>query len=825
MKRSRLVVIAIFMAALFGLALPRSHAYVEAPMSFGAIVAQSSHILLMRVEMVDRTNNIIVYRKLKDLKGVHPQVLIKHNIGRGGLRPNEWKPPMEWAEPGKIAAFFHNGGASETCIGNWWYQAYGGGEWWNHSHGEPFLSRSYSGPPEKLAALIPQMLEGKEVVVPCMVGTNLEDLHHRRAKIHRLKASLKLQDYNPKRDFVGWGGEDFRRLNGMAGFTHISSLTRVDPEAQAISVMDYDADGKPDLALVGGSRVALMQNNGDSLSENTLPGVVGARSAVWADYNSDGKPDLLLATPSGPRLFTNQGGSFRDDSQFLPGQPAWSLTAAAWLDYDADGKPDLLLANGYHGLRLYRNVGPQPPPPPATPTLGPWHYLGPLDNAGGRGFEATHPVETKVDLQGVHEGRDKEKIGWKQRNFSDGAVNDLRLFKPQHNVQSAVYLYRQIDVATPTDLPIRLGSDDTLSVWLNGQKILANNSYRAAAPDQDRVTLKLKAGTNHLLMKVCQGDGDWAFFFAADKVQAATPPILAFTDVSKSVGLGDGVAANVKHDSLTVSDVDNDGRPDFLYGNLLVMNRKTEKGVVFALAKDSGIAFASGKVSPVFGDYDSDGHPDLFVPQQGKGLLFKNDGQGRFADVTAKSGDLAQALGWATSAAWGDFDNDGHLDLAVGCLKASNRLFRNKGDGTFEDATVKVGLAQKIFNSQAVSFIDLNNDGNLDLVFNNEGQDAVVLLGSNTLAGKHIPLTMRVAGKDGVTGSRVRVLTKDGKHVATRDISGGDGRGGQQAPLARFTLEPGKYRVEVRYSTGQVRAKDITVGDLPLRAQIDEKTE
>ncbi len=297
--------------------------------------------------------------------------------------------------------------------------------------------------------------------------------------------------------------------------------------------------------------------------------------------------------------------------------------------------------------------------------------------------------------------------------------------------------------------------------------------------------------------------------------------------MSDQVGLGaDGIAANVKFDSLTICDVDGDGRPDFLYGNLLFMNMKSAKSEpVFTLVQDSGLAFTPGRVNPVFGDFDNDGHPDLFVPQKGKCILYKNDGKGRFIDVTAKAGDLGQFQGWATSAAWGDFDNDGHLDLVVGCLKGCNRFFRNKGDGTFEDATVKIGLEQRIFNTQAVSLVDLNNDGMLDMVFNNEGQDAVVMLGSNTIAGKHIPLTLNVAGKDSIVGSRVQVLTKDGKLVATRDISGGDGRGGQQPQLARFTLEPGTYRVQVRYSTGQVRGKDITVGDSPLRSLIDEKTE
>ena len=70
---------------------------------------------------------------------------------------------MDWAEVGKTAVFFHNGGASETCIGNYWYQAYAGGEWWNLSHGEPFLLRSFCGNTDKLAGLVTDMLAGKEV--------------------------------------------------------------------------------------------------------------------------------------------------------------------------------------------------------------------------------------------------------------------------------------------------------------------------------------------------------------------------------------------------------------------------------------------------------------------------------------------------------------------------------------------------------------------------------------------------------------------------------------------------------------------------------------
>ena len=642
-----------------------ARAYVEAPMSLGSVISQSTNIMLVKVEKVDKEKNLIIYRKVQDLKGKHPTDVIKHNIGRGGFHEREWKYPMEWAEAGKTAVFFHNGGASETCIGTYWYQAYANGEWWGMSHGEPFLLRSYCGKPEKLAAAVTAVVADKEVIVSCMIDGNKDDLHLRRAKLQKLRVSLKLQDYNPKRDFAGWGAaEDFVRLEGMPGFTHLSALGRVDPEAQGVSTRDLDGDGKQDICLVGASKVALLQNTGEAFNEIALPGTAGCRAAVWADYNGDGKPDLLLATPAGPKLYTNLGsGNFRDDSQLLPKESSYNLTAAAWIDYDGDGRPDILLGNGFHGLRLYRNKGK-----------------------------------------------------------ADG---------PQ-------------------------------ATW--------------------------------------------------------------FEDVSVKTGLGsDGIGGHVKGDTLTVCDVNGDGRPDFLYGaatGILVLN--TPNG--FVEAKDSGISYRPGKVGPVFGDFNNDGHPDLLVPQPGGCKLFQNDGMGRFTDVTGRAGDLAKFTGHATCAAWGDVDNDGHLDLVVGCLGGTNRFFRNKGDGTFADTTEEIGLHQRIFNTQAVALVDLNHDGMLDMVFNNEGQESVVLLGNPAFATKKTPVLVRLGGNGGVTGSKVKVVDSAGQVLGTQEISTGSGRGGQQPGHARFVLSPGTYRVEVRFSSGVVRAKDIKVATAPLRELVDDQT-
>src|SRR5207248_4295097 len=126
-------------------------------------------------------------------------------------------------EVGKPAIFFHNGSASETFIGPTWYQAYPNGEWWGMSHGEPFLLRSYAGKVDKLAQAVAEIVAGKEVVVSCMADGDKETLHKHTGKIQRVKASLKLQDYNPKRDFAGWGGEDIRRLAGMPGSDRLAA--------------------------------------------------------------------------------------------------------------------------------------------------------------------------------------------------------------------------------------------------------------------------------------------------------------------------------------------------------------------------------------------------------------------------------------------------------------------------------------------------------------------------------------------------------------------------------------------------------------------------
>lgn len=787
-------------------------AYAEAVMSFGSVVNQSTNVVLMTVTRVDKAQNLIIYQKTQDLKGKHPQDTIKHNIGRGGLRPGEWQEIMNWAEVGKQAVFFHNGSASETFIGSTWYQAYPQGEWWGMSHGEPFLLRSYAGRVDRLPGIMAEIMAGKEAIVPCMLDGDKEALHKKTARVQRLKASLKLNDYNPKRDFVGWGGEDIRRLAGMPGFDRYAGLTKLDAEAQAVSVVDFDNDGKQDLLLLGAGRVALMQNGGDSYSEVTLPGLTGgARSAVWADHNGDGLPDLLLATADGPRLFTNLGkGQFRDDSGRLPREPGYDLTAAAWGDFDGDGKAGILLANGYHGLRLYRNTRPEVAKAPPPPKLGDWHVIGM--------FRAANPADNPktaflVEAEAFNPGKEYKgkrdiPVKWARKDLKDGEAHQFA----DLGANQATYLYRELEASAAADVGVSLTSPGTLTVFVNGERAYHSEERKA---EPHAVALKLRPGKNTLLVKVCVAEQVAGFTFALGS-GASGPPGPWFTDVSSAWGLA---ATELRGDTLAVADFDGDGRPDVLYGagtGLLLRNT----GSRFEVKADCGINYHPGRVGPALADFNGDGHVDLFVPQtDGRCKLYRNAGRGTFADATAAAGDLSRPIPGAVTAAWGDFDNDGHPDLFVGCLRGVNHYFKNNGNGTFTDRTADVGLTTRVFNTQAAAFADLNGDGQLDLILANEGLESAILFGAKADASPRTPVVVALNGTPGLSGGRVVVKDATGRAVASAAVTGGDGRGGN-ALAPRFALAPGAYRVEIVAPGGRTTttALDVQTSPMTVRA-------
>jgi len=198
-----------------------------------------------------------------------------------------------------------------------------------------------------------------------------------------------------------------------------------------------------------------------------------------------------------------------------------------------------------------------------------------------------------------------------------------------------------------------------------------------------------------------------------------------FKDVAMSTGLDNvGEAGGVVMD-----DFDNDGFLDIIISSTdpcdsLHYYHNNGDGTFADWTVRSGLSEQPGGLNIIQTDYNNDGRIDLFVMRGGWDLpmhnsLLRNNGDGTFTDVTVQSG-LDSGAYRTHTAAWADFDNDGFLDVYLGHEDGPSQLFRNKGDGTFEDVSHQTGVDQATFVKGAV-WGDYDNDGYPDLFVSNYG--------------------------------------------------------------------------------------------------------
>jgi hypothetical protein len=270
-------------------------------------------------------------------------------------------------------------------------------------------------------------------------------------------------------------------------------------------------------------------------------------------------------------------------------------------------------------------------------------------------------------------------------------------------------------------------------------------------------------------------------------------------------------------------DIDNDGDLDLYLAN--------QSGAADALWRNDGASFVDvapalgmagpsrtkdeGGVGCAIGDYDNDGDLDIFAPNYGHNLLYRNDGDGRFTEV-------GQAMGvgvenHAVGADWGDYDNDGDLDLSVisydgpvGQQTPLNALFRNDGASGFvnlltRDSPLNAG-------DHGVQFVDYDHDGGLDLTLTDGyGPTGGHFVFRNTLpdATKRRSLSVAVLDSRGhVTqfGAEVRLLDGSGRILASRQVATGGGYNTQRAAPVHFglaSMQP--VRVEVTFMSRRGR--------------------
>jgi hypothetical protein len=264
---------------------------------------------------------------------------------------------------------------------------------------------------------------------------------------------------------------------------------------------------------------------------------------------------------------------------------------------------------------------------------------------------------------------------------------------------------------------------------------------------------------------------------AGEKNLTTNAPL--FVDVTRAAGIDFRLTCGSKEKLYIVEtmcggaaafDYDNDGWMDILLvdGSTLADYREgkchpprlyhnNHDGTFTDVSAKSGLNFCGWGYGVAIGDFDNDGWEDVYITGFKGSALYRNNHDGTFTDVTAKAG-VANADRWGTSAAFGDYDNDGYLDLYVanyvdldvnnlpkfgdgafcqyrgipvncgprGLKGARDRLFHNNGDGTFTDVTEKLGIDRESYYGLGVLWLDYDKDGCLDLYVANDSSPSLL---------------------------------------------------------------------------------------------------
>ena len=296
-------------------------------------------------------------------------------------------------------------------------------------------------------------------------------------------------------------------------------------------------------------------------------------------------------------------------------------------------------------------------------------------------------------------------------------------------------------------------------------------------------------------------------FIPVVPAHAAPVASIQFANVTTSAGIkfvhfkgNSGISINREEfgPGLCVADFDGDGWQDIYFVNgrdlynrgIAARNalyRNNGNGTFTDVTDKTGVPGTGYGLGCVWGDYDNDSFPDLFVTQYGRNVLYHNNGNGTFTDVTDKAGVAGTESGaFHSGATFFDYDRDGRLDLYVGSYVAlgdkrycnlggvlsscapsvyrgsPDALYHNNGNGTFTNVTAAAKIYQPDGKNLSVGAADYDNDGWPDLFVANDGLDAYLYHNERNGTFKEIGVVSGMA------------LTAQGRVMAAMCISLGD---------------------------------------------------
>jgi len=245
-----------------------------------------------------------------------------------------------------------------------------------------------------------------------------------------------------------------------------------------------------------------------------------------------------------------------------------------------------------------------------------------------------------------------------------------------------------------------------------------------------------------------------------------------FSKVTDAAGLGENRHSN----GAVFFDYDNDGYPDIFiargtkdenFASLLYHNNGN--GTFTEMADHAGLGAPGDALGVAVGDYNNDGYLDLYVTEENQpNRLYRNNGNGTFTDVAAQAGVADD--GRNVGCTFGDFNNDGFLDIYETTYGGYSHLFRNNGDGTFSDVS---SFAHVLHwgNGFGLTIGDYNRDGQVDIFMSNAGQRAVLF--KNNGSNNHWLALKLIGEKSNRSAIGARIVAYAGGKRQIREIGAG----------------------------------------------------
>lgn len=468
--------------------------------------------------------------------------------------------------------------------------------------------------------------------------------------------------------------------------------------------------------------------------------------------------------------------------------PALVGSGAAWTDYDNNGTLDLYIVNS-------TAVRPEPD------TILPKNILY-RNNGDGTFRDVT-------DIAGV--GDTGWGMGCAFADYDNDGDADLYVTNHKANV---FYLNN---------------GDATFKKFTSGAGGIGHKGFGSGVIwgdfDSDGF-LELYVGNYIEYTKVPQGDEVFFpyDFFGQTNIFFLNKGDGSFIEVTDAAKVNGGFHLTL---GVAAADYDNDGDLDIYLANDSDQNilYRNDGDMTFMNTNQPDARSRTGDIRSgmgiAWGDYDNDGALDLFVTNwlDENNVLYRNNGDGTFTDVSASSGIFESGLG---KTCWGtvffDMDNDtdldiffsaGHIDPATWESHGQQDvLLQNNGDGTFTDISEQAGLRD--FNSlgvgRGVAAADYDADGDIDLFIVNSGEKPRLLQnnGGNSLNWLHIRTVGVDSNRDGI-GARIKVITGDTQQI--REVAAGSSYLSQHSPEVEFGL--GNYdivdKVIIRWPSGSVQ--------------------